>query len=479
VSADFDYDLFVIGAGSGGVRAARVAAELGARVAVAEEDRVGGTCVIRGCVPKKLFVHAAHFAEAVEDAVGFGWTVNGLKFDWPTLRDNVAADVAWLSGVYIRNLERSGAELIRSRAVIEDRNTVRLLAANRRVRARYILVATGGRPNLDRTIPGIEHAITSNEMFTLDRLPRRLLVIGGGYVAVEFAGAFNAFGVETTVLYRGEEILRGFDGDIRRTVHAGMERRGIPVVCGDTVARIEERGDALLATTRNGREIEADQILFATGRTPNSRGFGLEQAGVDIGPDGRIEVDPYSRTNIDNIYAVGDVTARVRLTPVAIREGAAVAETLFGGRPMAVDYDYIPSAVFSHPEAGTVGLSEEEAIVRFPAVDIFRSTFKPLHHRVAGRDERMLVKLVVDAETDRLLGFHAVGPGAAEMAQLMAIPVRLRATKADLDATIALHPTQSEEIVTMRKPVEKHRRSAAGGAAEDRVVATPAAGSVA
>lgn len=454
----YDYDLFVIGGGSGGVRAARIAAELGARVAIAEEDKVGGTCVLRGCVPKKLFVHASHFSEAAEDSIGFGWTVEGLRFDWPTLRDNVQADVDWLSGVYIRNLERSGATLIRSRAVIEDRHRIRLLAEDRTVTTRYILVATGGWPARGTAIPGLDHAVTSNEMFHLERLPRRLLVIGGGYIAVEFAGVFNGFGTETTVLYRGKEILGRFDGDIRRSVHAGMEKRGVSVICGDMIAAIEKSADGLVATTLHDRRIEADTILLAMGRSPNTAGLGLEEVGVRLGKVGEICVDEFSRTNVDNIYAVGDVTDRVKLTPVAIREGHAVAENLFGGTSIRIDYDCIPTAVFSQPEAGTVGLSEEEAITRYPSVDIYRATFKPLHHRVAGRDERMMVKLVVDADTDRVLGFHAVGYGAGEMAQLVGIAVKMKATKADFDATMAVHPTQSEEIVTMRKPVERHRR---------------------
>ncbi|HET7714682.1 MAG TPA: glutathione-disulfide reductase [Bauldia sp.] len=460
----YDYDLFVIGAGSGGVRAARIAAELGARVAIAEEDKVGGTCVLRGCVPKKLLVHGSHFAEAAEDAVGFGWTIDGLSFDWPTLRDNVQADVDWLSGVYIRNLERSGATLIRSRAVIEDRHRIRLVAEGRTVTARYLLVATGGRPTRGTTIPGIEHAVTSDEMFHLERLPRRLLIVGGGYIAVEFAGVFNGFGSQTTIVYRGKEILSRFDGDVRRTVHAGMEKRGVSVICSDMIEAIEKTEDGLAAVTLHGRRIEADTILLAMGRTPNTAGFGLEEAGVALGKLGEIVVDDYSRSSVDNIYAVGDVTDRVKLTPVAIREGHTVAENLFGGMSVKVDYQCIPTAVFSQPEAGTVGLSEEDALARFPSVDIYRSTFKPLHHRVAGRDERMLVKLVVDADTDRVLGFHAVGHGAGEMAQLVAVAVKMKATKADFDATMALHPTQSEEIVTMRKPVERHRRDPAATA---------------
>jgi len=457
----YDYDLFVIGAGSGGVRAARVAAELGAKVAIAEEDRVGGTCVIRGCVPKKLFVHASRFAEALEDSVGFGWVTEGVRFDWPTLRDNVARDVEWLSGIYIRNLEKSGAELIRSRAVIEDQHRVRLINEDRTVTAKYVIVATGGAATIDPTIPGVEHVITSNEVFHLDRFPKRLLVVGGGYIAVEFAGVFNNLGAETTLLYRGEEILRGFDGDIRKQVRTGMERRGITVTTGDMITRIAKTPRGLVATTRKGDEIEADQILFAIGRRPSTKGFGLDAAGVALDPDGAVVVDPFLRTNIDNIYAIGDVTNRVRLTPVAIREGAAVSDNLFAGMKVAVDYTNIPTAVFSTPEAGTVGLSEEAALARLPAVDIYRATFKPLQNRVAGRDERMLVKLVVDGETDRVVGCHFVGPEASELAQLVAIPMKMGATKADFDATIALHPTIAEEIVTIRRPTERHRRAAA------------------
>ena len=370
--SDYDYDLFVIGAGSGGVRAARIAAEFGARVAVAEEDRVGGTCVIRGCVPKKLLVHGSQFSEALEDAVGFGWTVDGVRFDWPTLRDNVQADVAWLSGIYIRNLEKSGAELINSRAVLEDAHTIRLLAEDRTVTARYILVATGGWPTLPDTVKGIEHAVSSNEMFTLEQQPKRLLVIGGGYIGVEFAGVFRGLGSAVTVLLRGPEILRGFDGDIRRSIHAGMVKRGIEVACGDTVASIERRGSALLATTRSGRHIEADTILFATGRAPNTRNLGLEAAGVALDKGGAIRVDDFSRSSVENIYAVGDVTDRKNLTPVAIREGHAVADNLFGGTEIKVDYDCIPTAVFSQPEGGTVGLTEEEALANIrEAIELY------------------------------------------------------------------------------------------------------------
>ncbi|MEP0323430.1 glutathione-disulfide reductase [Bauldia litoralis] len=454
---NYDYDFFVIGAGSGGVRAARIAAQHGARVAIADDDKVGGTCVIRGCVPKKLFVHAAHFADELEDSIGFGWTTKGVKFDWPTLRDNVNADTDWLSGIYIRNLERSGAELVRSRAVLEDAHTIRLVGENRSVTAKYILIATGGRPVVDESVPGFEHAIVSDDLFHLERLPRRMVIIGGGYIALEFAAIFNAFAVETTVAHRGADILRGFDADVRQAVHAALEHRGIDVSCGTKIARIERKNDGLVATTTGGDELEADQVLFAIGRSPNTVGLGLEEAGVVSEPDGRIEVDRYSRTNVENIYAVGDVTNRIQLTPIAIREGEAVADTLFGDRPTALDHADIPTAVFTQPEVGTVGLTEEAAKAAHDAVDIYKASFKPLHHRVAGREERMLLKLVVDGDTDRVLGFHGVGDGVAEMAQLVAVAIKMGATKADFDATVALHPTQSEELVTMRSPVERHR----------------------
>jgi glutathione reductase (NADPH) len=412
-------------------------------------------------VPKKLFVTAAHFAEAFEDSVGFGWSTEGLKFDWPTLRDNVHKDVEWLSGIYIRNLERAGVTLRRSRAVLEDRHRIKLLAENRTVTAATVIVATGGRPWRDMSVPGMELAITSNEVFHLERLPKRLLIVGGGYIAVEFAGVFNGLGVDTTLLYRGDEILSRFDGDIRKTVHAGMEHRGVAIRCGDSIAAIEKGKGGLVAITRKGERIEADVILSATGRRPNTEDMGLDAAGVALDRKGAIVVDEYLRTGADNIYAVGDVTDRVLLTPVAIREGAAVIETVFGGKPTKVDYANIPTAVFSQPEVGTVGLSEEAAKRVCPAVDIYRTTFKPLPNRVAGRDERMMMKLVVDAESDRVVGCHVVGSQAGEMAQLLGIAVKLRATKADFDATVAIHPTMAEEIVTLSKPAEQYRRAAA------------------
>jgi glutathione reductase (NADPH) len=457
----YDYDLFVIGAGSAGVRAARRAAELGKRVAVAEQDRVGGTCVLRGCVPKKLFVHAAHYAEAFEDSVGFGWRAEGLHFDWLTLATNVQGDVSWLSGVYIRNLEKAGAEIIHSRAVLTDAHTVKLLTENRSVTAGTILIATGGAPRRDLAIPGIEHAITSDEFFHLPRLPKRVLIVGGGYVAVEISSVFTAFGTETTLIHRGAEILRGFDVEARQALHAGMERRGTTILCGEELAEIRKTATGPVAVTRSAAEMIVDEVLLAIGRNPNTAGLGLEAAGVKLDRGGAVVVDAYSRSTVENIYAVGDVTNRLQFTPIAIREGSAFVETVFGDNPTAVEYDNVPVAVFGNPEVGSVGMTEEDARARHLSIDIYRSNFKPLPYRVAGRDERMLIKLVVDGDTDRVLGCHIVGPNAGELIQLVAIPIRMGATKADFDATTALHPTLAEEIVTMGRPAERIRREAA------------------
>ena len=457
----YHYDLFVIGAGSAGVRAARRAAELGKRVAVAEQDRVGGTCVLRGCVPKKLFVHAAHYAESFEDAVGFGWRVEGLHFDWPTLVANVQGDVSWLSGIYIRNIEKAGAEIVRSRAVLKDAHTVHLLAENRDVTAEYVLIATGGAPRRDLPIPGIELAITSDEFFHLPKLPKRAVIVGGGYVAIEIASVFAGLGVETTIMHRGHEILRGFDIEARNTLHAGMERRGITIMTGEELSSIEKSGAALTVATRSGTHVAADVVLLAIGRNPTTHGLGLEAAGVAVDAAGAVVVDKYSQSSAPNIYAVGDVTNRLQFTPIAIREGAAFVQTVFGGEPTAVEYDTIPVAVFGVPEVGSVGMTEEAARARFSSLDIYRSNFKPLPNRVAGRDERMLIKLIVDGDTDRVLGCHLVGPHAGELVQLVAITIRMGATKADFDATTALHPTLAEEIVTMGRPSERIRREAA------------------
>ena len=460
----YQYDLLVIGAGSAGVRAARRAAERGKRVAVIEADRVGGTCVLRGCVPKKLFVTAARYADAFEDSVGFGWRVDNLSFDWTTLAANVEADVTWLSGVYIRNLEKAGAEIVRGRASLKDAHTVAIDGDGRELTSAYILIATGGHPRRevgdDALVPGLEYAITSDEFFHLSRLPKRVLIVGGGYVAIEIASVFAGLAVDVTVLHRGAEILRGFDAEMRRALHAGMESRGVTFRTGDELASIVKVDRGLAVTTRKGVELNVDEVLLAVGRDPNTPGLGLETVGVKRDATGAVAVDAYSRSSVPNIYAVGDVTNRLQFTPVAIREGAAVVETIFGN-PVAVDYENVPVAVFSTPELGSVGLTEEAARKECAALDIYRSTFKPLQNRVAGRDERMTIKLLVDGETDRVLGCHIVGPNAGELVQLVAIAIKLRATKADFDATMALHPTLAEEIVTMGEPSERVRRQAA------------------
>ena len=449
MSAAFDYDLFVIGAGSGGVRAARIAAKHGAKLAVAEEYRVGGTCVIRGCVPKKLLVYASKFAEEFEDAIGFGWTSEKVTFDWSTLIENKDKEIDRLNKAYIRNLEGAGAELILERAVVLDRNTVQL-ASGRKVTAKYILVATGATPFVPRHLPGHELAITSNEAFHLEKLPRRICIVGGGYIAVEFAGIFHGLGVETVLIYRGEKILRGFDEDLRDHLTAEMQKKGIEIRTQAHISRIEKSGEGVRVTLEDGAAFGAGHVMFATGRIPNVAGLGLENAGVHVTPHYAVKVDEYSRTTADNIYAVGDVTNRVNLTPVAIREGHAFADTVFGGKDIKVDHKLIPTAVFSQPEIGTVGLTESQAREAHAKVDIYKSSFRPMKHTLSGRDERMMMKLVVDGETDRVLGCHICGPDAGEMAQLLGISLRLGAKKSDFDATMAVHPTASEELVTMR-----------------------------
>lgn len=447
--AVFDYDLFVIGAGSGGVRAARVAARHGARVAVAEEYRVGGTCVIRGCVPKKLFVYASKFAEDFEDSVGFGWSTEKVGFDWPTLVANKDREIDRLNKAYIRNLEAAGAELIAERATLADPHTV-VLASGRKVSARIILVATGASPFVPRHLEGHELAITSNEAFHLESLPSRICIVGGGYIAVEFAGIFSGLGVETVLIYRGEQILRGFDDDLRHHLASEMGKKGIEIRTHADVARIERSGTGVRVTLNDGSAFGAGHVMFATGRIPNVVNLGLENAGVELTPHYAVKVDKLSRTTADSIYAVGDVTNRVSLTPVAIREGHAFADTVFGGRETAVDHSLVPTAVFSQPEIGTVGLPEHEARRRHSRIDIYKTSFKPMKYTLSGRDERMFMKLVVDGETDRVLGCHVCGPDAGEMAQLLGIAITAGATKAQFDATMAVHPTASEELVTMR-----------------------------
>ena len=446
----FEYDLFVIGAGSGGVRAARIAARYGAKVAVAEEYRVGGTCVIRGCVPKKLFVYASKFAEEFEDAIGFGWTTDKVSFDWATLVENKDKEIDRLNKAYIRNLEGAGAELILERATVEDANTVRL-ASGRKVTARYILVSTGATPFVPRHLPGHELAITSNEAFHLERLPSRIVIVGGGYIAVEFAGIFSGLGVETVLVCRGAQILRGFDDDIRNHLAGEMKKKGIELRTQADVSAIERSGTGVRVTLNDGTGFGAGQIMFATGRIPNVIDLGLDKVGVELTPHYAIKVDEYSRTTVPSIYAVGDVTNRANLTPVAIREGHAFADTVFGGKDVKVDHSLIPTAVFSQPEIGTVGLTEAQARESFRAVDIYKTSFRPMKHTLSGRDERMLMKLVVDGETDRVLGCHICGTDAGEMAQLLGISLRLGAKKSDFDATMAVHPTAAEELVTMRE----------------------------
>ncbi len=445
----FDYDLFVIGAGSGGVRAARVAAKHGAKVAVAEEYRVGGTCVIRGCVPKKLLVYASKFAEAFEDAVGFGWTSQKVSFDWAALIENKDREIDRLNLAYIRNLEGAGAELIMERAEVVDRNTL-CLASGRKITARYILVATGAAPFIPRHLPGHELAISSNEAFNLEKLPRRICIVGGGYIAVEFAGIFQGLGVETILIYRGEQILRGFDEDLQAHLSAEMQKKGIEIRTRSDVSRIEKSGDGVRITLEDGAVFGAGHVMFATGRLPNVVNLGLENAGVDLTPHYAVKVDDYSRSTAENIYAVGDVTNRVNLTPVAIREGQTFADNVFGGKDVKTDHTLIPTAVFSQPEIGTVGLTEAQARKDCAKVDVYKTSFRPMKHTLSGRDERMLMKLVVDGETDRVLGCHICGPDAGEMAQLLGISVRLGARKSDFDATMAVHPTSSEELVTLR-----------------------------
>ncbi|SEE77003.1 glutathione-disulfide reductase [Bradyrhizobium erythrophlei] len=459
--AEFDVDLFVIGGGSGGVRAARIAANYGAKVMVAEEYRMGGTCVIRGCVPKKLFVIGSHVHQEIEDAAGFGWSIGQVSFDWATLVANKDKEIARLEGAYTTNVEKSGARIVKTRAVLEDAHTIRL-ATGEKVTAKYILIATGGAPNHGPAVPGIEHVISSNEAFHLKELPKRIVIQGGGYIALEFAGIFAGYGSDVTVVYRGDNILRGFDEDVRKHVRAEMEKRGITIITGCTVAKIDKHGRDFTTHLSSGSSIASDQVMFAIGRHPNVRGLGLEAAGVAINPaNGGIQVDGWSKTSVDNIYAIGDVTHRTNLTPVAIREGHAFADTVFGKRPVQVDHATIPTAVFSQPEVGTVGLTEEEARAQYSHVDIYKTDFRPIKATMSGRDTRVLMKLVVDGTSDRVLGCHIVGDCAAEVTQVVAIAVKMKATKADFDATVALHPTASEELVTMRTPTARHVRQAA------------------
>ncbi|WP_315776905.1 MULTISPECIES: glutathione-disulfide reductase [unclassified Bradyrhizobium] len=459
--AEFDVDLFVIGGGSGGVRAARIAAGYGARVMVAEEYRMGGTCVIRGCVPKKLFVIGSHVRQEIADAAGFGWMIPTATFDWPTLIRNKDKEIARLEAAYTSNVEKSGAKIVKTRAVLEDAHTVRLTTGET-VRAKYILIATGGAPNHGTPIPGIEHVISSNEAFHLDELPRRILIQGGGYIALEFACIFANFGADVTVVYRGDNILRGFDEDVRRHVRSEMEKEGITILTGCTVTSVDKHGQDYTTHLSNGSSIASDKVMFAIGRHPAVANLGLEKAGVAINPrNGGIAVDAFSQSSVPSIYAIGDVTHRFNLTPVAIREGHAFADTVFGGKTVRVDHADIPTAVFCQPEVGTVGLTETQARELYDRVDIYKTNFRPIKATMSGRDTRVLMKLVVDGASDRVLGCHIVGDMAAEITQAVAIAIKMKATKADFDATIALHPSAAEELVTMRTVTERHVRQAA------------------
>lgn len=448
----YDYDLFVIGAGSGGVRAGRMAAAHDAKVGVCEEFRVGGTCVIRGCIPKKLFVYASQFSEEFEDAAGFGWTVPKAEFSWTRLMQAKDKEIDRLNGIYIRNLENAGAEIIQSRGVLRDAHTVELLEDGRTITAETILIATGCSPTVPE-IPGIEHAITSNEAFHLADLPKRVTIVGAGYIALEFAGIFNGLGADTTVLYRGEEILRGFDLDLRTTLHEEMIKKGVDVRVETDVVAIEKTAGGVRLVLTTGDTVDTDVVMYATGRHPHTAGLGLENAGVDLAEDGSVVVDEYSRTTAPNIYAVGDVTNRMQLTPVAIMEAMAFVDTVFRGKPTRPDHETVPTAVFSQPEIGTVGLREDEARAQYGEVDIYRSHFRPLKHTLSGRDARTMMKLIVDPKSDRVLGLHMIGPDGGEIAQSMGIALKMGATKSDFDATMAVHPTAAEEFVTMREKV--------------------------
>jgi glutathione reductase (NADPH) len=458
--ADHDVDLFVIGAGSGGVRAARVASSYGARVMIAEEFRVGGTCVIRGCVPKKLLVYASRFSAEFEDAAGYGWTVREPTFHWPTLIANKDREIARLEAAYINTLERFNVSLVKSRAVLEDAHTVRL-STGAHVSAETILIATGATPYHGAQIAGLEHVISSNEAFHLKQLPKRILIQGGGYIAVEFAGIFAGLGSKVTLVYRGENILRGFDDDVREHLRGEMERRGIKIITKQTVAAIDKVDHGYDVELSGNEQVMAGLVMFATGRKPNVHGLGLEAAGVKLGETGGIAVDAFSKTTADNIYAVGDVTNRINLTPVAIREGHAFADTVFGGVPTKVDHINVPTAVFSEPEIGVVGLTETQAREQLAKVDIYKTSFRPMKATLSGRDTRIFMKLLVDGVTGRVVGCHIAGPDAGELIQVIGIAVKMGATKADFDATMAVHPTAAEELVTMREKAVSYDRAVA------------------
>ena len=446
----YDYDLFVIGGGSGGVRAARVAAADGVRVALAEEDRMGGTCVIRGCVPKKLMVFASEFSEAISDARAYGWDLGEGRFDWPTFRAKLHAELDRLEGVYRRLLDGSGVTTYNARATVKDAHHV-ALSTGEVVSAGHILIATGGLPSVPDQ-QGAELGITSNDIFNLEELPASILIVGGGYIACEFAGILNGLGVKVTQYYRGAQILRGFDDEARGMIADQMRERGVDLHCGTTILAMEKREAGVWVKSSNGHEGIFGQVLFATGRAPNTRGLGLAEAGVALGRNGEVVVNDYSQSNVPSIYAVGDVTDRVQLTPVAIREGMAFVETVFRGNPTKVDHDLIPSAVFTKPEFGTVGLTEEAARAQEP-IEVYAASFRPMQHAFAGRSDRVLMKLIVSQATRKVLGCHIVAVLAGEMFQLAGIAIKMGATKEDFDRTVAVHPTMAEELVTIKTPV--------------------------
>lgn len=448
MSMKHTYDLLVIGAGSGGVRAARVAAGHGAKVAIAEEYRIGGTCVIRGCVPKKLLVYGAHFAEDLEDARRFGWHLQGAKFSWTTLRDNVLAEVSRLSGLYTETLENHSVEMFRERAVVSGPNSVRI--GNREVSAGVILIATGARPHVPE-VPGREYGITSNEAFHLDELPRRMVIAGGGYIANEFAGIFNELGVKVTLLNRSDQILRGYDYQVRDRLLQISMMKGIQFLFNSPLQKVvKQASGALTLHLSGGAEVECDALMFATGRIPDTDELGLHSAGVELDAMGAVRVDDQNRSTCPSIYAVGDVTNRVQLTPVAIREGQAFADTLFGNRATRVDYNCIPSAVFSHPPLAGVGMTEAEARNKLGAVKVYAADFRPMKNVLAGRNERALYKIIVDDTNDRIVGAHMIGPDAPEILQVMAVAVKAGLRKAQFDECMAIHPTMAEELVLMK-----------------------------
>jgi glutathione reductase (NADPH) len=449
----YDYDLFVIGAGSGGVRAARIASQSGARVAIAEEYRIGGTCVIRGCVPKKLLVYGSEFAQSFADAPGFGWTVTGASFDWATLRDNVQKEVTRLSGIYNSNLIKAGVTPFVERAELIDAHTVKLVKSGGQFTAERILIATGGAPQLLDGLPGLELGITSNEAFLLPKFPRRILIVGGGYVALEFANIFHGLGAETRIVHRGDRMLRGFDDDLRAHLHIESERAGIRLTMKTTLTKLEKSGDGLRVTLSTGEHVDTDQVLFAIGRHPNTRGLGLERAGVKIDKYGAVVVDEYSQSSVASVYAIGDVTNRVNLTPVAIRDGHAFADSVYRNRPTPVDHRSVPSAVFGRPPIGTVGLGEGDARLSHGELDIYRTNFRPMRNMISGNQERTLMKIVAERATGKLLGVHIAGEDAPEIIQLAAVAVKAGLTKAQWDSTVALHPTAAEELVLMREPI--------------------------